>query len=219
MAGYGTLSAAGMALVLALHASGCSAGADGRAALAYTKAVVAYGQGSFDIAARLAEESLSADRRFLPALVLRGKLAYFAGDDNTALAVLRRAVRNSPGAGEALLWLARAFRATGKTDDAIRACERLLASDPNSIAALRMAAGLALDAGDVGAAMAYLNRAADAAAEAGMVFADRAALRWAAADAAGALADIEAALLCLPADSAAQGAAGSLAARIREAAQ
>jgi tetratricopeptide (TPR) repeat protein len=105
------------------------------------------------------------------------------------------------------LWLSRAYRAAGRLKDARRTCETLLSSDPSNMAALRLAAAIALDAGNTAESYGYLDRALDAAAEAGLAFVDRAAIHWAAGDRVGTMADLDAAMAVLPRDSAAYKAA------------
>lgn len=195
----------------------CQAAPQERTLLSYAKAAAAYASGDLKTAASAARESMVASGDFLPAAVLLGKISYFSGDDEAAVTAFRRAVRLSPQAGEAALWLSRAYRAAGRAVEARRGCELLLSTDPQNIAGLRLAACLALDLNDVAGATAYLNRAVDSAGEAGLAFADRAALRWAAGDAAGAEADLAAALVTLPEGSAAQQATEGLIARIAEA--
>lgn len=201
-------------LCIAVSLSTCDASNLERAMLPYAKAAGAYASGDLQAAAEAAKDSLGLRRNFLPAAVLLGKVNYFSGDDEAAIRILERAVRVSPRAGEATLWLSRTFRAAGKAAEAKKACELLLAADSQNIAALRLAACLALDVDEIAIAVAYLERAVESAGEAGLVFTDRAALRWAAGDAPGARSDLEAARAILPRGGAAWQAADALLSRM-----
>ncbi|MBU1081958.1 MAG: tetratricopeptide repeat protein, partial [Spirochaetes bacterium] len=147
---------AAIVAIAALLAWGCAARPEGarlsaareRALAAYAAAASAYDSGRLEQAEGLAESSLEAEATFLPSLTLLGKAAYLAGDDAGAERALRKAVRASPRAGEAALWLARTYRATGRPGLAMSACETILSSDPSSVAALRLAATLSTDSGD-----------------------------------------------------------------------
>ncbi|OHD22172.1 MAG: hypothetical protein A2Y38_05080 [Spirochaetes bacterium GWB1_59_5] len=203
--------------ITALACQTCQASTQERTLLSYAKAASAYASGDLKTAAAAARESIGMSNDFLPAVVLLGKVSYFSGDDEAAVTALKRALRLSPRAGEAALWLSRAYRAAGRAVEARRGCELLLSTDPQNIAGLRLAACLALDLNDVAGARAYLNRAVESAGEAGLAFADRAALRWAAGGATGAGADLTAALVTLPEGSAARQATEELLERIAEA--
>jgi tetratricopeptide (TPR) repeat protein len=205
--------AVGLAILAALAGS-CAVGGRGDALAAYARAASAYEAGYLTKAVALAKEAVAADRRLPAPLVLIGKASFFMDEDAAAIRALERAVRLTPRGGEAALWLARAYRAAGRSDDAKRTCELAIASDPSSIAALRLSAMLALDEGEAGAAYAFLERAVEAASEAGLAYTDRAALRWAAGDRDGALQDLEAAAVSLPPGSAASGAATALRERV-----
>jgi len=181
----------------------------------YIAAAAAWDAGDFSVALDLANSCINGDYRFLPAVVLRGKALFLLGDDDGAIAALSKAVSLTPRAGQAALWLARAYRSHGEKEAAERVCQLALESDPSNIEMLRFASMLALDGGDTKAAGAFLDRAIEAAAEAGMAFVDRATLRWAGGDRLGASADLEAALALLPDNSRAIGAARAVATRIR----
>lgn len=191
-------------------AASCGRGVDDRAIILYAEAAAAYDRGAFIEARAAAESALSHSPAFLPALALAGKAAYLSGDAEGAARALARGVRASPRGGEAALWLARAYRAAGKADEARRACESLLAASPFDAAALRLASSLAMDRDRPAEARAFLDRAVAASAESGLAFLDRACLRWAGGDRAGCLADLRAALAVLPEDSAARQAAHGL---------
>ncbi len=178
----------------------------------YLRAQKAYSAGRYAEAAELADTR----RAFAPSLVLRGKALYFLGEPAGAERALLRAAKARPSSTEAGLYLAHALRADGRGEAAALRVETLLADDPADIRALRLAAELAADRGESSIAAAYLDRAAEASMEAGLVFLSRARLRWIAADALGALADLEAAETLFPPDSQSRKAAAELAARIRE---
>ena len=180
----------------------------------YTRAAGAYDDGNLEGAAEAARLALDAEKTFLPALVLLGKALFFSGDDEAAIKALKRGVEESPRSGEAALWLARAYRAAGRDDDALSTCDLLLSAEPSNIAALRLSADIALGSGDGATALARLDRAIAAAGDAGMAFADRAALRWASGNLEGTVADLGAALAVLPVESVAHKAAAGLLASI-----
>lgn len=181
----------------------------------YVAAAAAWDDGDFSGALDLADSCISGDQLFLPAVILRGKALFLLGDDDGAIAALSKAVSLTPRAGQAALWLARAYRSHGDHEEAERVCHLALQSDPSNIEMLRFASMLALDGGDAKAAAAFLDRAIEAAAGAGMAFVDRATLRWAGGDRLGASADLEAALALLPDNSSAIGAARAVATKIR----
>lgn len=188
----------------------CSCAQRGDAVEAYVHALGAYHAGQLAIAAAGARQALASDNCFLPALMLLGKTSYFMDDEQTAIMAFKKGLSNTPRAGEAALWLARSYRASGKVEEAQSVCDTILTSDPVDIAALRLAAQLAKDKDDVRSAKAYLDRAIDSSSEAGLSFLDRAALLWAVQDRDSALVDIRAALATLPVGSIAHGAASSL---------
>ena len=194
-------------LVVAVLSSACNRTTNERVVGAYIEAAAAYDAGKLESSLASAKKTLAMDTAFLPALVLVGKASYFLDDDTAAIAALERGVKLSPRSGEAALWLSRAYRAIGRIEDATRTCEILLSSDPANMAALRLAADLALDAGNTAEAYGFLDRAIAAAAEAGLAFADRAALRWASGDREGTFDDLAAAIAVLPRDTVAYKAA------------
>lgn len=199
-----------------LLAGSCRAASGSDATLkTYIAAASAWDAGDCSGALELANACVGAYSDFQPAVLLRGKALFLLGDDDAAIATLSKAVSLSPRAGQAALWLARAYRARGDLKEAQRVCDSALQADPSNIAMLRLASMLAIDGGDAGAARAFLDRALDGASEAGMAFVDRASMRWAGGDRLGASADIEAALVLLPTDSGAGGAARVVAERIR----
>lgn len=131
-------------------------------------------------------------QHFVPLLILRGKSEYFLGNINDAEKTMRRVLRLKRGHTEATLYLARIYREKNKSGEAQKIIEGLLANDPSNIQALRLAAELARDRGPEGerAAMAFLDRAADASTESAFVFLDRARLYWIAGNAEEALRDV-----------------------------
>jgi tetratricopeptide (TPR) repeat protein len=168
--------------------------ADEQTLLLYGRASAAYAQGSFEEASSMLEKV----RNFLPALVLRSKALYFSGRGDEAEGLLRRALRSSPGSGEAALFLARIFREQGKERQAQELSEIMLRNNPQDIRALRLASDLALERGDAGTAAALLDRAVEASAETALVFVDRAKLRWTNGNGSGALEDLRKAEQLLP---------------------
>jgi len=183
---------------------------------AYAQALERYSAGDMVGAAARAERSLGRSGRFLPALLLLGKASLLSGDEEKAVAALKRALAATPRAGEAAVWLARAYRASGLAAEASALCAIAVSADPGSVTALRLMASLASDDERLADAKAYLDRALEASAEVGMAFIDRASIRWASGDRTGALADLDAAVTVLPVGSNAQKAAVSLGQRIRE---
>ncbi|MDR1286985.1 MAG: hypothetical protein LBK08_05180 [Treponema sp.] len=173
----------------------CSAGADGETMLRYARAQSLYAEGRLDETIA----GLEGADRFFPALVLRGKAEYFSGDSLKAEKTFRRALRLHPAAAEAGLYLARTLREGEKTAEARAVAEALIAGDPQNIRALRLAASLEGDRGPQGraAALAFLDRAAEASSECALVFIDRARLRWIAGKGDEALEDLEKARLLL----------------------
>ncbi|MBN2873872.1 MAG: hypothetical protein JXM71_02160 [Spirochaetales bacterium] len=145
-----------------------------------------------------AATAASLDPSMLDARLLLGKAFFFLELDDQSITTLSATLRRVPRAGETALWLARAYRMADESDKAIATCETLLASDPASVAALRLRATLAMDDDDTASALRYLNMAVEASAETGMAFLDRAAIRWAFGDREGTYADLETAMMTLP---------------------
>ncbi|MDR0600745.1 MAG: tetratricopeptide repeat protein [Treponema sp.] len=173
----------------------CSLKADGETMLRYAKARSLYAEGRLDEALA----GLEGAGHFFPALVLRGKAEYFSGDSTKAEKTFRRALRLRPSAAEAGLYLARTLREGQKADEARALLEALVADDPLDIRALRLAASLEDDRGPPGraAALAFLDRAAEASSECALVFLDRARLRWIAGKGDEALEDLNRARVLL----------------------
>jgi tetratricopeptide (TPR) repeat protein len=162
--------------------------------LLYGRASSAYAQGRFGEAASLLEEQ----RDYFPASLLRAKALYFDERGDEAEALLRRALRRHPGSGEASLFLVRILRERGEDGEAEKLTRSLLEDNPQDGRILRLASDLAARRGDTEEAAALLNRAVEASAETALVFVDRAKLRWASGNGAGALEDLRRAEILLP---------------------
>ena len=183
-----------------LAALSCAPSApDDEALLLYARSKNVYREGRFAETARM----LAGERRFAPALVLRGKAEYLSGDFDAAEKSLKRALALKPHDAEASLFLARLSRESGDAKEAQRLVEKMLENNPADIRTLRLAAGLALERGVAGeaASAALLDRAVEASAESALVFLDRSRLRWSGGNRAGALEDLRRARALLPADS------------------
>jgi predicted Zn-dependent protease len=183
--------------------------------LRYTRAEAIYAQGRFSEIIPL----LAGEKAFPPALTLRGKAEYFAGDQGAAEGTFRRALSLRPSSVEAALYLARILREKGDRGEAEAMVEGILGDDPGDIRALRLRAELYRDRGPAGEeiAAALLDRAVEASSEAALVFVDRARSRWTGGDRAGALQDLRSAKTLLPGDSALYRGIESLESIIREA--
>jgi len=193
-------------LAMAFLFASCGRGPNDRTLSAYLTAASLFDSGKFEEA--LASSASIA--RFPPAAILRGKAYFFLGKDAEAETALRSALRGQPSSAEARLALARVLRSRGDGGKALREVERALSDSPNDAGALRLAAELAVDKGDIGAARAFLDRAAEAGAETALVFLDRARLRWVSGQGEAALRDIQAAVAILPPESASHRAAAAL---------
>jgi hypothetical protein len=99
---------------------------------------------------------------------------------------------------EGRLYLAYTQRALGKEAEAQKLAEDILADDPDNIRAYRIL--LELTQNDRNKAN-LLNQALEAAQETAFLFVERARYRWISGDGTGALQDISAALILIPADS------------------
>ena len=167
--------------------------------LLYTRASSVYREGRYEEAASM----LSAERNFLPSLVLRGKAQFFTGNDKDAEQTLRRALSLRPGNIEAGLYMARLEREKGNINDARQLIEKILADDPQNIRALRFAAQLSRDIGPEGeaASLAFLDQAAEASAETALVFIDRARSHWINGNVSSAVEDLQRARALLPENS------------------
>ena len=197
-----------LCLLTALCAASCAASCAAESAafapdeetlLRYTRSQDVYREGRFTEAAGI----LAGDRKFAPALVLRGKAEYLSGDFSAAEKSLKRALRLKPHDAEASLFLARLLRENGELTEAQRLIEKILGNNPFDIRALRFAAALARERGAAGeaASAALLDRAAEASAESALVFLDRSRIRWSGGNKTGALDDLRRARTLLPDDS------------------
>jgi tetratricopeptide (TPR) repeat protein len=157
----------------------------------YVQAQSLYAEGRFSEAAAALDFS-SRIKKFVPALVLRGKSLYFSGDHDGAFTAFSKALKRRPAHTESLLYLARIYRERNQDEKAFALIEEILAGDPQNVRALRIAAGL-VEAGNVSAdnsALAFLNRAVDASGEYPLVLLDRARLSWRSGRMEEALADL-----------------------------
>jgi tetratricopeptide (TPR) repeat protein len=182
-------------IVLAL--ASCFAGLDDETLIRYARAQKTYREGAFAETIAL----LEGGRKFVPALVLKGKAEYFSGEQAAAEASFRRARKRNPASAEAGLYLGRILRERGDRAGAEALIETLLADNPLDLRVLRLAADLAREGGRNDSALAYLDRAAEASAESALVFVDRARARWIAGKGEEALADLEKARTLLPWDT------------------
>ena len=175
----------------------CAAKTDDEAIRLYAQASETYSQG------RLAETAdlLRGIKKFPPGLALRAKAEYFSGELENAEKSFLLAIKYRPSAFEAKIYLARILREKGKTSEAIKLVESLLADNPRDIRALRLAFQLADDEGKSDEAAAFLDKAAELSAESAMVLLDRARIRWTAGRDAEALEDLGRARAMLPWDT------------------
>ena len=201
------ISAAVLFCVIGLWLFSCSPPAspkapDDETMILYARAQSVYAEGRFKEAAAMLDSRRSL-KKFVPALVLRGKALYFASELDEARSVFTRALKLRPSQTESNVYLARIYREQNDEEAALSIVENLLADDPSNIRALRLAAQLA--AGRTGpgeiSASAYLNRAAEAAGETSLVLLDRARLRWREGRGAEALQDLHGAKGLIPAQT------------------
>jgi len=156
--------------------------------LLYARSRELYRQGRFRETANM----LAGEKKFIPALVLRGKAEYLSDDLAAAEKSLKRALSLKPGNAEASLFLARLSREKGNKKEAQALIDNILIDNPSDIRALRFAAELARERGATGeaASAVLLDRAVEASAESALVFLDRARQRWAGGNSKGALEDL-----------------------------
>ena len=175
----------------------CTQKPDEKTVRVYVRASEAYAQGKF------AEtiEILRGEKNFPPALLLRAKAEFFAGDFENAEKTCRRAIKIRPSFFEAKLYLARILREKDDLTGAAQLAESLLADNPQDIRALRFAADIAVQAGKNDEAAALLDRAAEFSGESAMILLDRARLRWVAGKGQEALEDLSRARAMLPWDT------------------
>jgi tetratricopeptide (TPR) repeat protein len=175
---------------------------DDETLILYARAQSVYAEGRFAESAAMLD-SERALRKFVPALVLRGKALYFAGELDEARSVFTRALKLRPSQTESSVFLARIYREQHDEQKALAIVENLLADDSSNIRALRLAAQLSsgkTGPGETGAS-AYLNRAVEAAGETSLVLLDRARLRWREGRGAEALRDLRGAKGLIPAQN------------------
>ena len=193
--------------ILVLAAS-CRPYAPGAKAMArYETASLAFRDGRFPESRKIAAALSAKEPRFRQARLLAAKSAWFDGDAPGAIALLKGL---DPDWGATRLWLARASLSAGKSEAARRAIESALSADPDDPRTLRLASLISSEAGDRGAAKAYLNRAISSAAELALAYEERARIEWIEGDAGPAIADLKTAQALLPEDSAVRKAANEL---------
>jgi len=175
----------------------CSKMPDEDTIFQYVRASDAYSQGKFADTS----EILNKQNNFPPALLLRAKAEYFAGDIEKAEQSCRRAIKLRPSSLEAQLYLARILRDKGDHAGARKITETLLADDPQNIRALRLSADIAAESGRFDEAVIFLDKAAEFSAESAMVLLDRARLHWIAGRSSEALDDLSRARAMLPWDT------------------
>ena len=187
---------------------------DSETLLHYARAKNVYSEGRFREAALM----LAGEKKFVPALVLKGKAEYLYGDLVTAEKTLKRALKLSPANTEASLFLAKLFREKGNQKEAQKLADKILADNSADIRTLRFAAELARDRGASGEAASaiLLDRAVEASSESAMVFMDRARLRWTGGNHNGALEDLGRAKVLLPNESPVMNAVETLESIIHE---
>jgi tetratricopeptide (TPR) repeat protein len=175
----------------------CTQKPDEKTVRIYARASEAYAQGRF------AEtiEILRREKNFPPALLLRAKAEFFAGDFENAEKTCRRAIKIRPSFSEAKLYLARILRERDDLAGAEHLAESLLADNPQDIRTLRFAADIAVQTGKIDEAASLLDRAAEFSGESAMILLDRARLRWVAGKGQGALEDLNRAKAMLPWDT------------------
>jgi len=163
----------------------------------YARACEAYAQGKFGETTDI----LHSVKKFPPALMLRAKAEYFAGDLENAEKSCLKLLKVRPSSFEAKLYLVRILREKNDINGALRLVESLLTDNPQDIRALRLAAELAADEGKNDDAAILLDKAAELSAESAMVLLDRARMRWVAGRASEALEDLSRARAMLPWDT------------------
>jgi predicted Zn-dependent protease len=181
--------------------------------LVYIKASSFYNEGKFKEAiAFLDDESNHQNhrelKRFVPAMVLRGKANYFLNEFDEAENYLRMALKKRPAQKDASLFLARALQGKGESEAALNVVEDMLGDDPYDVRTLRLAAEITKSDGQSGGAtsIAYLNRAAEAVSSAGtesaLVLLERSRRSWMNGKSEQALEDIYGAKTLVSKDSA-----------------
>ena len=172
----------------------CTQVPDEKTIRVYVRACETYVQGNFAETTGILRE----ENNFPPALLLRAKAEFFAGDFETSEKTCRRLIKKQPTSFEARLYLARILREKNDPSGAQELTESLLADNPQDIRALRYAANLAFERGKNDEAIAFLDRAVESSAESAMVLLDRARIRWTAGKPREALEDLSRARTMLP---------------------
>ena len=163
----------------------------------YARASESYAQGKFSETI----EFLYGEKKFPPALLLRAKAEFFAGDLENAEKTCRRVIKLRASSLEAKLYLARILREKDDLTGAVQLAESILTDNPQDIRVLRLAADLAFETGKDDEAAALLDRAAGFSAESAMVLLDRARFQWIAGRKPEALEDLSRARAMLPWDT------------------
>jgi len=184
-----------------------------QAVFQYARAKEMYAQGRFSETSDL----LSETKKFAPALALRAKAEYFAGDLDKAELSCRKAMRYRPTALEAKLYLARVLRDKGDMGQAEKLTMDLLSDNPQDVRILRFASAVARQQGKAQEARLFLDQAAELSAESALVLLDRAQLHWAAGRGSEALEDLDRARAMLPWDTPLVKSIARLESSIREA--
>ena len=175
----------------------CNKSADEQTLLQYARAKKLYSEGRFSETS----EMLADTTKFVPALSLRAKADYFAGDLDRAELSLRRAIKKRPSAFEARLYLARILREKGDSQKAEKIAFDLLTDNPYDMQTLLFASALAKQQGKYAEAQVFLNQAAELSAESAMVLLERANMHWQAGRVDEAQEDLKRANAMLPWDA------------------
>ncbi len=183
------------AIILALVS--CAKDPDTETIRIYARASEAYAQGRFGETTDI----LHRVKKFPPALMLRAKAEYYAGDLENAEKSCRKLLKARPSSYEGKLYLVRILREKNDINGAVKLTESLLSDNPQDIRTLRLAAELAADEGKNDDAAILLDKAAELSAESALVLLDRARMRWVAGKAPEALEDLSRARAMLPWDT------------------
>jgi tetratricopeptide (TPR) repeat protein len=178
------------------------------ALVTYVKAKTLYSEG------KLAETAsmLDSEKRFPPALMLRGKAEYFTDKNDKALKTFKRALMMRPSSTEASLYMVRILQEEGRTEEARSLIKDMLSDDPYNVRSLRLAATIS----DNDEAAAFLDRAVEASSETVLVLLDRARLKWISGNSKTALEDLRRAEILVNDDSPISKSIRHLEAAIRE---
>lgn len=129
-------------------------------AAGYLEARAAYAAGDLAGAERILAGILARDRRFHQADFLMGKVLFFENRLPEARRRFDRLCRGHRGYNEAEIWRVRALSQEGMTAEAVRAVERLLEFDAADPRLLFLRGSLALEEGDLQAALGFFRAAA-----------------------------------------------------------